>query len=329
MAVKTTPTRRRRAPTRRSRQSWRRLPAVWASHHIQGALASLGRLMRTPLPTLMTVSVIGIALALPGALYLLTRNLDELASGWQQTASLSLFLHKEVTNADASGLARRLGERDDVGEVRLITPEEALAELRELDGFAEAIEQLGENPLPTVLALRPVLAEGDAAALERLNGELAGLPEVELARVDTRWIGRFRALVELVGRGVLVLGAGLAIAVLLVVGNTIRLEIANRRPEIEIMELVGATPAFIRRPFLYTGAWYGLLGGVTAWVLIGTGVLLLQGPVSRLAALYQTDFPLSGLGVLPSFVLLIGSMLLGLGGSWVAVSRHLASIEPR
>jgi cell division transport system permease protein len=305
------------------------MPAVWASHHIQGALASLGRLLRTPLPTLMTVAVIGIALALPGALYVVTRNLAELASGWEQTASLSLFLHGEVTGEDAAGLARRLGARDDVGEIRLITPDEALEELRELDGFAEAIEQLGENPLPTVLAMRPIAADADPAALERLNGELAGLPEVEFARVDTRWVGRFQAVVELIGRGVLVLGAGLAIAVLLVVGNTIRLEIGNRRAEIEIMELVGATPAFIRRPFLYTGAWYGLLGGLTAWVLIGIGLLLLQGPVSRLAALYQTDFPLSGLGILPSLVLLAGSMLLGLGGSWVAVSRHLATIEPR
>jgi cell division transport system permease protein len=306
-----------------------RLPGIWASHHLQGAVASLGRLMRTPLPTLMTVAVIGMALALPGGLYALTRNLSLLSTGWEQTAGLSLFLRTDMAEAQAAGLADALRARPEVAEVRLIGPDDALVELREAGaGFADAIGLLGENPLPWVLALQPTADVNAPDALERLREELAGLAEVDLARLDTQWMRRFQAVVDLIRQGVLILGAGLALAVLLVIGNTIRLEIENRRGEIEIMELVGATPAFIRRPFLYAGAWYGLLGGLAAWVLIAVGLLLLQGPVTRLAALYHAQFPLAGLGPLALLALLGGSALLGLLGSWISVNRHLAAIEP-
>jgi len=285
--------------------------------------------MRTPLPTLMTVAVIGMALALPAGLYALTRNLSALGAGWEQTAGLSLFLRAEVTETRAAALAKSLRQHPQLREVRVIGPEEGLMELREAGvGFADAIGLLGENPLPWVLGVQPAADVSTPEAAERLRDELATIGEVELARLDTLWMRRFQAVVDLIRQGVLILGGGLALAVLLVVGNTIRLEIENRRGEIEIMELVGATHAFIRRPFLYAGAWYGLLGGLAAWLLTTIGLLLLQGPVSRLAAMYDTQFPLAGLGPLALLALLGGSALLGLLGSWVSVNRHLAAIEP-
>jgi cell division transport system permease protein len=317
-----------RRQARRQRPRLTSLPGIWLGHHLQGALASLGRLMRSPLPTVMTVAVIGIALALPAGLYALTRNLERLTDGWEQSAAISLFLRTEVTLEQAEALAQRLRARADLVEVRVVGPEQALDELRAQSGFAEAIEQLEQNPLPAVLVLRPAAKLETPEALDALSEGLAALPEADFARLDSQWVRRFQAIVQLTQRGVLLLAGVLALGVLLVVGNTIRLEIENRRGEIQIMELVGATSGFIRRPFLYIGAWYGLLGGVTAWVFISLVLWLLQGPVTRLAGLYGTDFVLAGLGPAALLTLLGGSIALGLLGSWLSVSRHLAAAEP-
>jgi cell division transport system permease protein len=295
---------------------------------LQGALASLGRLQRSPLPTLMTVAVIGIALALPGALYVVTHNLERLSGNWEQTAAISLFLRVGVGRQQAADLARRLGERSDVDEALVIAPDQALEDLRAESAFAEAVEQLEENPLPFVITLRPAETNVDAAALEQLQAELTALSETDFARLDTQWLRRFQGIVRLAEHGALLLAALLSLGVLLIIGNTIRLEIENRRNEIEIMELVGATHGFIRRPFLYTGAWYGFLGGLTAWILISLALSLLQGPVSRLAQLYQASFSISGLNSGALAVLIGGSVLLGLLGSSVSVSRHLRAVDP-
>jgi cell division transport system permease protein len=277
----------------------------------------------------MTVSVIAIALALPGGLYLLTTNLNQLSGGWDQTAAISLFLRAGVGWERATRLAQQLRGRPDLASVRPISPEEALEELRTQSGFAEAVEHLEENPLPAVLVLVPAASLNNPEQLEALRDTLMSLPEADFARLDIQWMRRFQALVRLAERGVLLLGGVLAFGVLFVVGNTIRLEIENRREEIEIMELVGATPGFIRRPFLYIGAWYGLFGGLGAWLLVLLGLLLLQGPVSRLAGLYETEFSLSGLGPGALALLLGGSAALGLIGSWLSVNRHLTAAEPK
>jgi cell division transport system permease protein len=319
---------RRRSARRRARTRPLRIPAVWLSRHLQEALASLGRLSSSPLQTAMTVGVIAIAIALPSGLYLLTRNLNTLSESWSKTAAISLFLTKETEMAQAQALARDLEARPTLTRIRLISPDEALAELASHDGFSEAIAQLQENPLPVVLALQVAPQVREPEVLERLATELEALPQVDFARLDTRWVRRFQAILSLVQRGGALLGGTLAAAVLLAVGNTVRLEIENRRSEIEIMELVGATPGFIRRPFLYTGCWYGLLGGIGAWIMTASALILLQGPVSRLAKLYHTQFPIAGLEVTSSLALLGGSMLLGLIGSWISVGRHLTSVEP-
>lgn len=315
-------------PMRRLRIPYLRLPSIWFGHHFHNAVSSLVRLRSTPIPTLMTTLVIGIALALPGSLHVLTRNLERLGEGWEQTAAISLFLKSEVSADKAKALARRLAGRSDLESVTLIPPERALEELRAESGFAEAVEQLETNPLPYVLALRPAQSLRDAASLEGLREVLTVLPESDLVRMDTLWVRRFQGVIDLGERAAQVLASALAIGVLLVIGNTIRLEIENRRQEIVIMETVGATHAFIRRPFLWLGVWYGLLGGLIAWLLVSVAILLLQGPVSQLAALYQTDFILVGLGTTALTLLLGGSLILGLAGSWISVSRHLAAIEP-
>ncbi len=291
-------------------------------------MATLRRLLETPLPTGMTVAVIGISLALPAALYVLADNLRTMAGGWDQTAAISLFLQYETNDGDANRVAADLRGWPEIAQVQMITREKALDEFRALGGFEEALEQLKNNPLPVVLAIYPRTEHSPPAQLETLQTKLLELPEVDFARMDTLWLQRFQAILDLIQTGVLLLGGLLGMGVLLIVGNSIRLEILNRRIEIEIMELVGATAAFIRRPFLYAGAWYGLLGGLTAWLLVTLAILLLQGPVSRLASLYRSEFPLSGLGLSAMGIILMGSVLLGLVGSWIAVNRHLRGAEP-
>ncbi len=303
-------------------------PGIWFNQHLQSIIATLGRLFDTPLPTGMTVAVIGISLSLPAALYVLTDNLRTMAGGWDQTAAVSLFLQYETSDSAAAVVADKLRGWPEIAQVQLVTREQALAEFRALGGFEAALEQIKTNPLPVVLAIYPRTADSTSARMEALQTRLLALPEADFTRMDTLWLQRFQAILDLVQSAALLLGGLLGMGVLLIVGNTIRLEILNRRNEIEIMELVGATAAFIRRPFLYAGVWYGLLGGLTAWLLVSLAVLLLQHPVSRLASLYRSEFPLSGLGFTATGVILASSILLGLIGSWIAVNRHLRGAEP-
>lgn len=314
--------RRRRGP------SLLEVPRVWAEHHMQSAVATLGRLFRAPLPTGLTVAVIAIALALPAGLYVATENLRNLVGSWDRAAAISVFLKEGVNDRQAAALATRLRDWPELARVTSVGAAQALEELRHQAGFGEALAALQDNPLPAVLAIAPKPEYAASEPIGVLQERLASLPEADFVRMDTEWLKRFQAILDLAQAAVGLLAGLLGLGVLLIVGNTIRLEIQNRRAEIEIMELVGATAAFVRRPFLYAGAWYGLLGGIFAWVLVTIGILALQGPVSRLASLYRSEFPLSGLGPLPLLALVSGSMLLGLVGSWIAVNRHLSGIEP-
>lgn len=311
---------------RRDRRSLRL--DTWAMRHLQVALASLGRLSRAPFSTLMTAAVIGIALALPTGLHVALSNVQQLAGGWDGAATLSLFLKKETSEEQVTALANSLRQHPQIAVVQLIEPDLALAEFRRLSGFEGALDALDENPLPAVLVIEPLPQYGTPEATERLMQELNQRQEVDFTQVDLEWVRRFHAITEIARRGVLVIAALLGLAVLLIVGNTIRLEIQNRRDEIEITKLIGGTDAFIRRPFLYGGLWYGLAGGIIAWLLVSLSLWLLAGPIERLAGLYHSNFDLSAVDFQTLILLLGGSALLGLIGSWIAVGRHLSDIEP-
>jgi cell division transport system permease protein len=302
-------------------------PGIWFNQHLQTIIETLGRLRANPLPSTMTVAVIGISLALPSSLYVLSENLRAMAGGWDQTAAISLFLDLKIDDRKATTLADQLRNWEEIARIQLITRDQALAEFRDLGGFEDALDKITKNPLPTVLAVYPVPEHASPERLEILQERLLDLPEADFARMDTLWLQRLQAILDLVQVVALLLGGLLGIGVLLIVGNTIRLEILNRRIEIEIMELVGATAAFIRRPFLYTGAWYGFMGGLTAWLLVTLAILILQGSVSRLASLYHSEFRLAGLGFGDTLNMLCASILLSFTGSWLAVNRHLRGAE--
>ncbi|PVV25592.1 MAG: cell division protein, partial [gamma proteobacterium symbiont of Ctena orbiculata] len=242
-------------------------PKIWLQRHAQVALASLGRLVNNHLASLMTCSVIGIALAMPVGLHVMLGNLQQVSGAWDSGASISVFLKQKVSDRQAASLAAKLRKHQRIEGVNLITREAALQEFQQLSGYADALEALDNNPLPAVLIVQPKADYTTAETAQLLLQELKLLPDAEIVQLDLQWVRRLQAITIIAQRAVVVLAALLGMAVLLIVGNTIRLEIQNRHAEIVITKLIGATNAFIRRPFLYTGFWYGLFGGLIAWLL--------------------------------------------------------------
>ncbi|HVC37159.1 MAG TPA: permease-like cell division protein FtsX [Gammaproteobacteria bacterium] len=297
-------------------------------HHRQMLLAGFMRLRNHPLATFMTVAVIGIALALPTGTLVLVKNAKHVSGNWKAAARISLFLKPGLSDNMVQQLATSVRAHAGVGAVQVITASQSLADFQQRSGFGDAINLLGSNPLPAVLVIQPTDEYATPAAAQQLGQTLGALPQVDQVRMDIQWLERLQAMLEIMRRAVVIIGLLLALAVVFIMGNTIRLEIENRRAEIEVSKLLGATDRFIRRPFLYHGAWYGLAGGVLAWFLVVIALLLMAGPVGRLASLYGSQFTLSGLGFDGSLGLLMSGMVLGWLGSWLAVARHLRAIEP-
>jgi len=324
--------RRRSASQRREGASQARTGArdrynAWLRHHRLSAADSLHRVLDNLTSSLLTWLVIGIALALPVGMSVALDNLTQLSRGWDSPAQISLFLRDGLDSEAARKFEAELSARDDVAAAVFIARERALEEFSELSGFADVLGSLEENPLPHLVLVTP--AEEGSETAQALKAELEAAPQVAQAVLDMAWLQRLNSLVSLSRHLVLAVGGLLVLGVVLILGNTIRLAIESRREEIVIVKLVGGSNAFVRRPFLYTGLWYGVGGGVLAAALVAASLWFLGGPVERLADLYQSDFQLAGLGVMGALNLILLSGLLGLAGAWLAVTRHLAEIEPR
>ncbi len=319
--------------TKRARQQARTAPkgarfSAWLAQHANSGRETLKQHWQNPLATALTVATIAIALALPAALYTLTENVKALGGQWDSSAAISLFLAPQIDEEQAMQLAEQLRTRSDVARTLVISRQDGLDEFRAYSGLGAALDQLSDNPLPVVISVYASPFVNTKDELEKMARAFEQIEGADFARLDTEWVQRLQALVKLLHQALGLLGVALGSAVFLVIGNSIRLEIENRRTEIEIMSLVGATSAFIRRPFLYSGAWYGLFGGALAWLLVRVAILWLQGPADQLAISYHSAFEISGLGVLATLVLISGAGLLGIIGSWLAVSQHLARLEP-
>lgn len=303
-------------------------PGAWALRHVQTARAALGRLASQPLSTGLTVLVIAITLALPAGLHLGVKNATRLAGGWQSAVDFSVYLNQEVSAEDGRQLASIIESRADVEQVVFIEAADALAEFKRNSGFGDALDALDENPLPHTLVVRPAVAGSDAL-IELLREELENLPETDIVQLDTSWVQRFIAALDLIRRVILITAVLLGTAVVIVIGNTIRLDIQNRRDEIVVTKLIGASAGFIRRPFLYAGFWYGVGGGLVALGLVAISLWLTDDAVRRLAGLYDSGFRLSGLDWRESLAVLGIGAFLGWFGSWFAAARHMRRIEPR
>jgi cell division transport system permease protein len=303
--------------------------STWFERHAQSLVGSLGRLARQPFATALTVIVIGIALALPTALYLIVANMRAVTADLGDTVQLSVYLRQQTTAEQARKVRDAIKARVEVESVELVSPDEGLAEFRAMSGIGEALEALSENPLPWVIKLRPVPPHDSASAVEALAAELRKIDEAELVEADTAWVRRLHAILDTLRQLVLLVGAVLAAGVLAIVGNTIRLEINGRRAEIEVTKLVGGSNAFVRRPFLYSGFWQGLAGGLLAVGLIVLGLRQLAPLVARLSAAYGSAFALMGLSPIAWSAVVGGGAALGLLGAWLAAGYHLHRIEPR
>ncbi len=298
----------------------------YLSLHVHNLGGALGRMVRQPFATLMTIFVIAIALALPAGLRVMVNNVRMLSGTWEGVVDFTVYLEMGVEEDRALELAREVERRSDVSRAVLVSRSEALADFRAYSGFGAALDALEENPLPHALVVRP--AEGTRSDVETLAGALDAMQETALVQLDTAWVERLRSMLELARRVVDIATVLLALAVIVVIGNTIRLEINNRRDEIEVVKLVGGSDGYVRRPFLYLGLCYGLGGGIVAALTIALGLGLIDSPARTLAELYGSGYSVVGLGGAQTALLLGVGALLGWAGAGIATARHLRRIEP-
>jgi len=316
-----------RAATRAGGTTLARRFTAHFEQHQANALDSLLRLLCDPVASLLTWAVIGIALALPLSLLLLLQNLQQLGTSLDEASTISLYMQSEIGTDRLGELASDLAQRSDIAQVELISADEALAEFQASSGLGNVLQDLDENPLPAVLLVTPI--SSDNMAITNLHAALSRIEGVEFAQLDLQWLQRLAAIIGVASRLALLLAVMLGLGVVLAIGNTVRLAIENRRAEIVVVKLVGGTDAYVARPFLYTGLWYGVGGGLIAVLLTSLALLLLQGPVAQLSGSYGSTFVLIGLGLSKGFLVIAGAALLGWSGAWISVLRHLRAIEPR
>lgn len=296
--------------------------------HIQQGMASIGELWRNPVSSLMTMAVLGVSLSLPAALQVLVKNADTITQSWNSAAEISLFIDEGRNEQAIQSLISRIKVYPEIAEVQYINRDQALAEFQQLSGFGEALSYLDANPLPAVVTVTPTAKYSTPVGARELLGKLEREQEVSFGRLDIEWLERLQAVIRLLERTVMAIAALLVLAVVLVIGNTIRLAIMNRRNEIEVMKLVGATEAFIQRPFLYTGIWYGVIGGILAWIIINLLVWYLDGAIAELLGLYGSNIEMASLSFTELIQLVFLASFLGWLGSYLSVRQHLRAIEP-
>ncbi len=291
------------------------------SRHWRTLMATLRRFAATPLATLVTVSVIGIALSLPAGLYLLLSNLGQAASALEAQPQISLFLKLDAGKEALRKIESQLKTHAAIKTFRFVGRDQALKELSAGNGLGDLAAGLPNNPLPDAYII--TARENDAAQLEKLRLQVSKWPGVESAELDSAWVRRLNAMLDIGRQLTFMLAILLAFGLVAGMGNIIRLQILTRQEEIEVSKLIGATDRFIRLPFLYHGALQGLLGGLAAWAIIAISAQLLDFSVTSLAALYGSSFHLDVLPLGDAAALLGFATILGWIGAYLAVSHFL------
>lgn len=299
----------------------------WLTQHRLVLQSALRRIFNTPVAGLLNIMVIGIALSLPVGMYVLLQNAQGLLQQFSSTPQLSVFLNLTAKADDIDKLRKQFERHPNIASVTFVSRETALQQLKQNSELDDVISGLDKNPLPDAFLIEPNSSE--PVVLNALRTELANLPQVEVAQLDSAWAYKLAALLKFANLAVLILASLLSLALIAVTFNTIRLQILTQRDEIEVSKLIGASNSFIRRPFLYFGALQGLLGGIAAYLLISISLALLNYPLAALSQLYASSFTLHGLSLADSLSLLLFSLYLGWLGAWLSVSKHLAAIEPR
>lgn len=289
---------------------------------------SLGEMWRTPLASMMTIAVLGLSLTLPATLYLVVKNVSQVSSGFEEAAEISLFVKETMNEQQTQTLVKRLGLYPEIDKVRFIAKKEALGEFKSVSGFGQALEYLDANPLPDVVVVTPTSRFRQADTAKALLKKLEAEREVDFGKLDIAWLERLNALLSLLKESVITIALLLLTSVTLIIGNTIRLSIMDKKEEIQVMKLVGATNTFIHAPFLWTGIWYGVIGGLFAFICVALMMWWLGAAVSEVAGVYQTTFDLIGLSISEFGVLVLLATSLGFVGSYLSVNRYIKEIEP-
>ncbi|PTY39058.1 hypothetical protein BGP77_09930 [Saccharospirillum sp. MSK14-1] len=318
---------RQQAMNRRRDEPAQGASAAWIRHHRDCAVAALMRLVRNPVSSALTWLVIAISLTLPTLFYLALASLEHQTERWQAGGQITLYLTDATSLEEGQTLTEELAQRPEVISTRYVAADEAWQSFSQSLTLDDDRLQLESNPLPASIVVVP---DGQSSTdLEALQLLITSLPQVEDVQLDLAWIDRLNRFLELIATGVTGLAILLGVAVLLVVGNTIRLAIESRKEEIRIVKLLGATEAFIKRPFLYLGLWYGLLGGMAAWILVSGIAWWLHTPLSAFLDTYGLDAHVTWLDIGETFILLLSATLVSLTGTHIALWRHLREAEPR
>lgn len=289
---------------------------------------SLGEMWRTPMASMMTIAVLGLSLTLPATLYLVVKNVQQINSGFEEAAEISLFVKESMSGQETQTLVKRLALYPEVDKVTFISKQNALVEFKDVSGFGQALEYLDENPLPDVVLVTPTARHRQADAARALLAKLEKEREVDFGKLDIAWLERLNALLSLLKESVITIALLLLTSVTLIIGNTIRLSIMDKKEEIQVMKLVGATNTFIHAPFLWTGIWYGIIGGLFAFICVALMMWWLGAAVTEVAGVYQTSFDLIGLSVSEFGSLVLLATILGFVGSYLSVNRYIKEIEP-
>jgi cell division transport system permease protein len=299
----------------------------WLENHLRAFLFGLGELLRAPVASAITLLVIGIAMTFPAGLYALLQNGQKLAEQWDSNPTISLYLQPHTQEAQALALIKQLQQRDDIANVSYISPEQGLKEFQQQSAIQSALRTLPENPLPGIIVITPRINLQSSTDSQNFLASLKELPNVDTSQLDTLWIQRVYELMTLGQRITYGLMFLFGIGVALIVGNTMRMATQSHRQEIMVLRLVGATPAFIRRPMLYRGALYGMLGGFIACLLVDILFWWLQAPAQRLAESYYDHWRLQGPDYTGQLTIIIACALLGLMGAWFSVQNYLRTPE--
>jgi cell division transport system permease protein len=295
--------------------------------HAHALFSSLGRLVASRLNAMLTIIVLSISISLACGFYLLVENVQQLTSDLETSNQISLFLRDDVSLASATRLANGIKLDPSVQAVKVITKEQALKEFEDFSGFGEAVRALEKNPLPIVLQVIPKNSLEEGQNIETLVENFKQAGEVDFAQLDMQWVKKLQLMIDVAQMSVMLLGVLLSLAVLFITGNTIRLELHNRKDEIVIAKLVGATNSFVQRPFLYSGFWIGFFSGISAWFIVTIMMLILKQPVEKLSMLYNSSFHLLFMDFFETLTLIFIASSLGIAGSWVVVQLQLKLLK--
>jgi len=289
---------------------------------------SLNEMWRTTTASMMTIAVLGVSLTLPTTLYLVVKNVQQVSSGFENASEISLFVKQGLSDKETKSLVKRLNLYPEISDVTYISNEVALEEFKQVSGFGQALDYLDSNPLPSVISVTPTKRHSKPMTARKLLAKLEDEREIDFGKLDIEWLERLNSLLSLLRESVITIAFLLLTSVILIIGNTIRLSIMDKKEEIQVMKLVGATNQFIQTPFLWTGIWYGVIGGFFSYICIELMMWWLGSAVSEVAGVYQAEFLLQGLSFFEFSNLIILAVLLGLFGSYLSVKRYIKTIEP-